>query len=533
MTWGGKILVISYHNNKFILKCDKKFERIARDHKFFFDPIENYFYTPSVKLAKRLEEFFDETAKNKINSVSCVKTEWPFGFSFLEGLKAVQIEAVVRCLEHNHYYVAFEQRLGKTPVAISVLNNLYVNDESGNFQAVIVVPPFLVSNWLKELNVWAHPSLNFNLVTNGKAEIRNSKGHTVHIVSDSLLINQTIIGQLKAHKYNLFIGDEWHRMNNGDSGRSRAVYGEDGLLSRCEKVVLLSGTPARSRPFDLFPVLSNLAHNTIDYRSKSSFAFRYCDARLVEIAYYKRGERISKEILEVKGSSNEEELAKNLRPFMMVEKFKDHFTVNDEETITLIDGNHSAKVTKMEELVLKKTPLEDLVGSDTMGDIATLRRLLTEHKLEASIEYILNALESGEEKILVFGIHVEFLKEVHEQLSKKYKGFIINGETPMKERTKIQKEFQEGKYDFGVANIFTMSGIDLSAASRNIFLESSWTPADNQQAKFRIYSRDQKKHLFTEHLVLADTLDEYVLRRVLEKQKTINRFIKPKMKGKK
>src|SRR5690606_30788004 len=117
-----------------------------------------------------------------------------------------------------------------------------------------------------------------------------------------------------------------------------------------------------------------------------------------------------------------------ISPFMMVEKFKDHFQVDDSETITLIDGIYNPRVVKMEDAVLKKTSLEDLVGSDNLGDIATLRRLLTEHKLKPSIEYILNTV-SEDEKFLVFGIHIDFLKEVHEQLSKKYKCFIINGET--------------------------------------------------------------------------------------------------------
>ena len=522
------MITVSYTPPLFILKCEKKSEfQHAKKCGFVFDPINRHFITNSKKVAARLRDHFDDSAEIFFQSTSIRVTPWTGCIPVPEGkeLAHVQMEAAHFAIERNHSYLALEQRIGKTPTAIAVMNTME-EEMFFSIRTLIIVPPFLISNWLHELHAWSTTPRTASVIDTAKDVLLNPPSNfDILIVPDSLVINKDVAAFVHSFEYDLLIVDEAHRMNNEESQRTQFLYGPNGIVKKADKVVLLSGTPMRNRPMDLWPVLSNLAHDTIDYRNKTSFAFKYCDGRVETKEFYKRGKREERQVLDARGSSNEDELQKRLQPFMKVEKFKDHFDVQESETITLLDSYKNATIQKLESAVLKKKSLEELVGSSNLGDIASLRKALSITKLPVAIEYIKNALDSTDDKFLVFGFHVNLLEQLQAEF-RNYGAFLINGETPMKKRTEIQKEFNEGKTRIGFANIFTMQGIDLSSANRNIFVESSWGPSDNDQAKFRVYGRTQKKNVYTEHLVLAGTLDEYVMRRVLEKKETINKIIR-------
>lgn len=523
-----KLITVSYFKNTFILKCSFNSEALqAKKANWFFDPINRHFMTTSKRIAARFREHFDDSAEKFFQSTTLQVSPWTGRIPVREGkeLHQVQFDSAKFCLERNHSYLALEQRIGKTPTAITVLNTLDLELFCSS-KTLLIVPPFLVSNWLREIQDWGTRGYTVALIDSGKLKGPLLANHfDILIVPDSIVINEDVQKIVSGFDFDLLIVDEAHRMNNEESQRTQFLYGENGIVKKADKVVLLSGTPMRNRPIDLWPVLSNLAHDTIQYRSKSSYAFKYCDGRVETKEFYKRGKLQKKQTLNAQGSSNEEELQKRLQPFMKVEKYKDHFDISETETLVLLDANKNKTIFELTNDILSKKSLEELVGSSNLGDIATLRKTMSITKMPVARDYIQNALDNTDDKFLVFGFHVDLLEDLYECF-KPSGAFLINGKTPMKVRAQIQKDFAEGKTRIGFANIFTMQGIDLSAANRNIFVESSWGPSDNDQAKFRVYGRKQKKSVFTEHLVLAGTLDEYIMRRVLEKKETINKIIR-------
>lgn len=521
-------MLIQYKTPHFVLKYKNKVESdLAKECGFIFDPLTKQYFTKNVKAAVRLRDYFDESAKNYIKLVSIKRTPWQGRIPLPNNktLMPVQVESVKFAMERNHSYLALEQRIGKTPTAIAIMN---IIDEETFYtsKTLIIVPPFLVSNWVREIDSWGKVKQKISTITTRKdLPYIKFKGFDILIVPDSLVIDKDILDYIKTFTFDLLIIDEAHRFNNLESKRTQNVYGSNGAVKSANKVVLLSGTPMRNRPFDLWPALSNLAHNLISYRSENSYAFKYCGGRIKEKVFFKYRKRHVRRSVEALGSSNEYELNRQLNYFMKVEKFKDHFTVNEQESLVTLDGNVSKRIQELEKAILNDVELSELVGSANLGGIATLRREMSDAKLPVAKEYIHNALNSTDDKFLVFGFHIGLLEKLYEHF-KPLGAFLINGKTPIKDRTQIQKDFSEGKTRIGFANIFTMQGIDLSAANRNIFVESSWGPSDNDQAKFRVYGRNQKKNVYTEHLVLANTLDEYVMQKVLDKKETINKIIR-------
>ena len=514
------VTVVTFVNGTYFLSVDRKLIAKAIEAGFHYNPLINKLTTKSKRVAARFRKFFDDKAKNEFMSFSLKITPWSSRPLIPKNktLRKIQEESIQFVMERNHSFLALEQRIGKTPIAIAVMNTLKSK------KTLICVPPFLLVHWKKEIKEWSVKDYNICVVRTSNpsfVDILEAENADIILVPDSVVSKPGVEELLKKFRYDLFIGDEWHRFNNSTSLRTKSFYDNGGYFCYCDKILLLSGTPARAKILDLYIHIDRLASNLFHYMSKTAFAMRYCDGYIADKVYYKRGIRCEVQELIATGASNVEEFNNQISDFMKVEKLKSHFDINEVENIVLLDTNASTKIFELEKAVLKKYSIEELIGSTNLGDIATYRSALSEIILSSAIPYIENALEV-EEKLIVFGIHTELMESLNEHFSRKMKTGIITGKVKMSDRPEIQHQFNNGDMRIIFANIHTMQGIDLSASNRNIFVESSWTPADNEQAKFRAYSATKHKCVYTEHLVLANTLSEYVMKRVLEKRKTIN-----------
>ena len=74
----------------------------------------------------------------------------------------------------------------------------------------------------------------------------------------------------------VLLQDESHFIKNFKAARTRAV---SDVVKKSKYLVLLSGTPALSRPVELFTQLNLLRHDL--FPRFQSFALRYCGARQV------------------------------------------------------------------------------------------------------------------------------------------------------------------------------------------------------------------------------------------------------------
>jgi SWI/SNF-related matrix-associated actin-dependent regulator 1 of chromatin subfamily A len=473
---------------------------------FFWSPVSRQWETKKISIAARLREHFDQSAEKQIevNSLE-ISPPWPSGVLIPPDQQLLDFQdAGARfALQRNHSYLAFEQGLGKTPTAISILNTI-------GSPTLIICPPFLVENWKRELSKWllkkSEPALN---IESGKAVDISPKAPVV-ILPDSLLDRKAIQEYAAARDFGLLIVDEAHRFKSPTTKRTLALK---SIAASIPRKVFLSGTPMPNRPAELFPVVSAYAADTIDFMNFHDFAVKYCNAYQNQHGW------------DYSGASNVEELGEKIKPFMLrftKDEMLPELEPKEERTILLSGVAERRQIKKMESSIVKKFgSVANIVKKQNLGEIAGYRREVGVKKISRAVEYIKDILESTTEQLLVFAWHVEVLEELTRQITD---AELIYGATKNYERDQIVLRFQEEKTRVIVAQISTMVGYNLTKASRCIFVEASWSPADNAQAADRAHRIGQKDSVTVDYLVLAGSIDERVVNSFTIKQKNINRL---------
>lgn len=499
---------------------------------FIFCPIKQKFKTSKTSRAARLRHYFDEQTEKSLRKYCFnITAPWPsrsFKVPAGKKLEPVQKKGVDFILSREHSYLAFDTGVGKTPTSIVAMNTFCHGRE--NFRVLIVVPPFLVSQWERALLEWQvvdnYKKPNKFLMTSGAFtigvcdylidDLESYSRAQVCTIADSMFTNAKVVEKLKELNFDFMIVDEAHRFCN-ESKRTEALF---SIVHNAYRVCLMSGTPAPNRPIELWPSISNLAWDSIDFMSRERYVKRYCGGFVFE---YKPG----RYALDDKGSTNESELNSKLKRFMTVEKFEDHYKVKARDEIVVLDSVKPPKKYELLESNIKTNySIDDAMNNDNLGQLATYRKELAAQKIKPALEYLKNEIEKyPKEQIMIFGIHTELLKTLASKLLAKNFQLIYGG-TPNKERDNIQQGFQKGVVRGVVAQVETMVGLDFYKGSRGYFIETPWSPKSVHQARARLVRRGQKNVVHIKHLVLNNSFDEYVLKRVIQKQNKVNEVIR-------
>lgn len=101
----------------------------------------------------------------------------------------------------------------------------------------------------------------------------------------------------------------------------------------------------------------------------------------------------------------------------------------------------------------------------------------------------------------------------------------LTGDTSAKERTQLQKDFQDGRYS--VLVMTTTAGgvaITLDNADTCIFMDETWDPGDQEQAEDRIHRASRIHNVTVYYLRTKKTIEEYIAR-VLTGKENVNNMI--------
>lgn len=163
--------------------------------------------------------------------------------------------------------------------------------------------------------------------------------------------------------------------------------------------------------------------------------------------------------------------------------------------------------------------------SKTLGgafeQLARLRAALATAKVPALLELLPEYEEEGE-PVLVFSAH----RAPIDALQARQGWAVITGDTPAKERTRIEEAFQQGILK-GVAGTIDAMGvaITLTRAHQALFVDLEWTPALNQQAEDRICRIGQTRGVVIKTLVAPGTIDEDVIALLRAKQQIVDNTV--------
>jgi len=342
-------------------------------------------------------------------------------------------------------------------------------------------------------------------------------------------------------RWNCLILDEVHYLKSRyitgrkTSGyRTKAIYGFGkrfpGLITVCDRVIRLSGTPAPNHAGELYTHLKSAG--IVDYPYWDYLA-RFCEGFDSE-----HGFRFTKH-------RNIPELQALLKPFML-RRTKAEVQPNLKEpmfeTITVPRSDAAMApefLAMIPQLAQADAQLQEALSGDNesqlatlesmASSLATLRRFTLMAKLPAIAEQIEEDLTTNQiPKLVVFGIHKIGVRWLAEKL-KRFHPLTISGDTPAEKRQPNIDQFQiDDSVRLIIGNIAAMgTGVDglQNVCDEAIFCELDWVPSANAQAIMRLCRIGQKNPVRARVFSLYNSVDEHVQDTLTRKVKELSKIL--------
>ncbi|NXO79867.1 SMAL1 protein, partial [Sitta europaea] len=418
-------------------------------------------------------------------------------------LMPFQREGVNFAISRNgRLLLADDMGLGKTIQAICIA--AYYQQE---WPLLVVTPSSVRFTWAEAFHRWL-PSLSpgsTNVIVSGKD---NLTGSLINIISFDLLSRMD--KQLKS-TFQVVIVDESHFLKNTKTARCQAAM---PLLKAAKRVILLSGTPAMSRPAELYTQIA--AVQPTFFPQFHSFGLRYCDARKMPWGW------------DYSGSSNLTELKILLEESIMIRRLKSdvlsQLPAKQRKMVVVAPEGISAKTKATLAAETKRMTKGFQSKQQEKEALLVFFSKTAEAKIRSVIEYILELLESGNNKFLVFAHHKIMLDAVVAELKKKDVEHIrIDGSTSSADRQSLCQKFQfSEKQAVAVLSLTAANmGLTLSAADLVVFAELFWNPGVLIQAEDRAHRIGQTSSVNVHYLVAKGTADDYLWPMIQEKIKVL------------
>ncbi|KAM1103447.1 hypothetical protein EV2_012401 [Malus domestica] len=451
-------------------------------------------------------------------------------------LLAFQREGVRFILQHGgRALLADEMGLGKTLQAINSSCLLFLLrwiPYTFCFQAIavascvrdcwpvlIITPSSLRLQWASMIQQWLNiPSSDILVVLSqcggsnksGFTIVSSNAKGTIHLDGLFNIISYDVVPKIQnllmASEFKVVIADESHFLKNAQAKRTSASL---PVIKRAQYAILLSGTPALSRPIELFKQLEALYPDV--YKSVHEYGNRYCKGGTFGL---------------YQGACNHEELHNLMKATVMIRRLKNdvlsELPVKRRQQVFLDLAEKDMKQINafFRELEVVKGKIKACQSKEEVDSLKFTEKNLinkiytdsAEAKIPTVLDYLGTVMEAGC-KFLVFAHHQSMIDSIYQFLLKKKVGCIrIDGSIPTVARQAYVTEFQEK--DSIKAAVLSIKaggvGFTLTAASTVIFAELSWTPGDLIQAEDRAHRIGQVSSVNIYYLLANDTVDDII-----------------------
>ncbi|KAJ9533400.1 hypothetical protein QJQ45_026449 [Haematococcus lacustris] len=465
------------------------------------------------------------------------------GQSLEQQMHAFQREGVKWALAHGgRVLIGDEMGLGKTVQGCALMK--CYEDE---WPALVVTPSSLRQQWADALKKWIGVlDIDIHTVFSKTdqqmvLDARKSRLVDKHIRLPFriLVISYDYLDraqeELQGLGFQVVVLDEAHYIKNHQASQGRAALeAAEGakrtkaalpLLQKAQRAVLLSGTPALSRPHELMTLMQAvLPAAKIKH---SDFMERYC-----RLDNWRK----------VVGSKNTDELNKLITGTFMIRRLKKdvltqlppkirqqvYLRVDDKAAVQL--KRQQGQLAEIKELMScgggmagSLNALHQEQRQAVMGLYHETARL----KVPAVQGYIKDLLEN-DVKMLVFGHHMVLLDGVEKAVNDcKTKYIRIDGKTSAKSRDGMRAQFQEDP-DTKVAILGIQAagvGLTLTAASTVLFAELSWVPGEIMQAEDRAHRIGQESSVNIHFLLVSNSIDDIMWDTIQSKLNNVGRVL--------
>ncbi|XP_061386042.1 SWI/SNF-related matrix-associated actin-dependent regulator of chromatin subfamily A-like protein 1 [Musca vetustissima] len=432
---------------------------------------------------------------------SCLESLEP---KLAEKLMPFQREGVCFAISQNgRCMICDEMGLGKTYQAIAVAD--FYREDWPLFICTTASTRDSWANHIRDLLPYV-PVHYIQVLNSNQQYIGDCK---VLITSYSMM--ERNIQQITDRKFGFLIFDESHSLKNP---KAKCTMVADRLSQQAKHVILLSGTPALSKPVELFSQLQMIDRKFMSY---IDFTTRYCDGKQTNFGW------------DANGQSNLKELNVVLKLKFMIRRTKAE-VLNDlaekfRETVVLDPALVWPSDEVKESLNTVAKTLQSCKGQEREQILLRFYAQTAEVKTKAVCAYLKQQVKEPK-KFIVFAHHRVMLDAICDCLRKLKVNFIrIDGATRKQDRGEFIDTFQKkpsckvAVLSLGACN----SGITLTAAELILFAELTWNPSTLAQAESRAHRIGQLNPVTCRYLMAAKTADDHIWNMLKAKQDVLNK----------
>lgn len=399
-------------------------------------------------------------------------------------------------------FLADEAGLGKTVQAIKGAEKV------GAEAILIFCPKSAVQVWHSEFRRW-WPGGPTPVVLNFDKMSINADQNADKLSPEARSV-------LNSQHWDLLIIDEAHRLKTYGAHRTQNIYGK--IKGKADRVWLLSATPTPNHNGELYSHLKALAPSYIRAASGHVMAQTEFEDEFCRVEHHPRFGR------HVVGNSptGTQKLKQIIAPMVLRRRKREvlpqlpplRFVAHP-----LTDWDRKIDASKTLEAF--KPPAEAQADPDALlqwlrsdkVEFSSERRATGIMKVPGVVDTIMDMIDDGQRKLLVFGIHRDVLDGIQRALPGL--GFArIDGGTSQKDREKAVEDFMtKDDCEIFLGQIQACGeALTLTAGSEVLFAEASWTPSENYQAACRAHRIGQNNGVNARFLTVPGSVDELVMR---------------------
>lgn len=469
------------------------------------------------------------------------KDNYNINEKLFEQMFPFQRKAVFNMLEKlnelDGVLLASEMGVGKTLQTIALISTYSRNFEKVK-RVIIFAPASLIYNWQEEFFKWTEIRKdNIQVIKSGRTAVNTNAG--IHIISYDLFRGSKALREhLHALDYQLIVWDEAHNIKRTLTSISKRATAATLFIEwqrlkakkrkKTVKLIAITGTPLKNKPLDAFVIFQTILNSQYvqEYRDVWAWAEMFCDLKKkvigrtpfgdVRTAWAAEGvsnrEELSKLMKKVSIRDLKSEVQKDLPPKLISKTFLP-FPRKLPETL-----KESLKAVTNTIVAATEEEFEKVVNDKYF---ITVKKEMGILKAGLAIERIKELMESVE-KLVVFYYHKAVLEVLKEGL-KDYRVVSHSDASTNERKQEVVNNFQQGDAQIFLGQIQSAgTGITLTAASHQIFVEFSVVPSDNEQAESRCNRTGAIECTNIYYYLLDHDFDKSLFKYVQEKQKMID-----------
>lgn len=452
-------------------------------------------------------------------------------------------EAVCIMVDHpRHLYVTEGYKLTHNTVqAIGVMNQ---DPELRNIRALIVCPASLKLNWRNELQRWLMDGMGSEAFVVRKEWPGPLQQARFVIVNYDLL--HKFEREIRSEEWDYLIMDEAHFLKSQKSRRTVYALGgvyelDDETTKIVETIpakheIFMTGTPIPNRVKEGWTLFERCDPEGIG-ANFSVFVKRYCTSNdnLKELQERLRVKcmvrRAKSEVLKELPPKQRQVIPLDPEDLGCSRLFKQEMSIFKEYQALIQTWQVQIELAKLNGVEFYRKTLaakKQKLGMKA-SELAKLRMSTAMAKVPAVIEHVHELKKEGK-KVILFAHHISVMDALEEGLKAKGMTLVrVDGGTSINRRQEAVESFQAGKVDVFLGGIIPAGvGLTLTAADTVVFCELDWVPGNMTQAEDRAHRMGQLLIVWVLHIVMEGSLDEYIAKKLIQKQETIEKALDAK-----